>query len=177
MTQISVSRYRTACFIRLQLEIGAVRAAACAAPPLDGIGDLEANLEQQSEALAKDDHARLFELDEEFHRQLFVLAGLEDAWATARSTQFDVNRARHIRRLYRILQGPALLTEHAAIVEAIRARDPSRAEAALRAHIGNLDQQIDLLFKDSRLFGFIDTAQAPLGPLPSGHTLRGGTTA
>lgn len=160
VTKISVSRYTTACFIRLQLELGAVRAAASYPDPRHRVEELDDFLAQQADALARDDHAGFFELDEAFHRHLFVLAGYLDAWITARRSQFDLNRARHVRRLHRILRGREVLEEHVAIVEAIRARDPERAEAALRAHIGDLDRQIGVLFTDERLHGLIELPTA-----------------
>ncbi len=156
VTKISVSRYRTACFIRLQLELGAVWGAASSPDPLVGIEELDDILTRQAEALARKDYDWFFTLDEAFHRQLFVMAGFGDAWAAAHRTQFDVNRARHVRRLHQILRGPAVLEEHKLIVEAIRAQDPKRAQEALRAHIGDLDRQISVLFRDERMLGFIE---------------------
>ncbi|OSP55905.1 hypothetical protein BV911_05620 [Pseudoruegeria sp. SK021] len=161
VTGISVRRYTTACFIRLQLEIGAVRGAASAPDPRHRVDELEAVLARQRDALAADDAADFFALDEDFHRHLFVLSGYGDVWTTARRTQFDLNRARHIRRLHRILRGPEVIEEHSAIVAAIRARDPDGAEAALRAHIGDLDRQVGVLFTDERLHGLIELPTAP----------------
>ncbi|PRY26550.1 GntR family transcriptional regulator [Aliiruegeria haliotis] len=161
VTRISMKRHRTACFIRLQLELGAVRAAAML-PPLDrDLHVFDTIVSGQTQALAAGDLDRFFILDEAFHRQIFAAPGLEDVWATARRSQFDVNRARHIKRLYRILRGGDVLREHSAIVEAIRAGNPDRAEAALREHIGNLDREIRDLFDDDRLLGFIEGPEAP----------------
>lgn len=159
VTKISVNRYRTACFIRLQLELGAVRGAAEAPDPMHDISALDDLLDRQAQAMAQEDYDAFFDLDQAFHLQLFVMAGFADAWLTARRTQFDVNRARHIRRMQRILRGPAVLEEHRAIVEAIRARDPARAEDALRAHIGGIDRQISMLVRDERMIGFIEMPQ------------------
>ncbi len=156
VTKISINRYRTACYIRLQLEIGAVRDAASSAPQPPGLSELDSILARQTDALASEDYDGFFALDEAFHRQLFVMAGYVDAWTTARRSQFDVNRARHIRRINRILRVPTVLEEHRAIAEAIRARDPESAEAALRSHIGDLDHQISLLVRDERMHGFIE---------------------
>lgn len=160
VTRISVSRYTTACFIRLQLELGAVHDAAIRPDPRHRVEDLDGILGLQSDALDRDDATAFFEFDEKFHRQLFVLSGHADAWATARRSQFDLNRARLIRRRHRILRGPEVIAEHAAIADAIRARDPQAAEAALRAHIGDLDRQVGVLFTDERLHGLIELPTA-----------------
>lgn len=156
VTRISVNRYRTACFIRLQLELGAVRGAAAGN---HGIADLDKIVARQATAVAVEDHAGVFDLDEAFHRQLFVMAGVGDVWSTARRSQFDVNRVRHVRRMFGILRGPQMLEEHRAISEAIRARNPERAEAALRAHIGDLDHRISELFRDERIFELIEVPE------------------
>lgn len=156
VTKISVSRYTTACFIRLQLELGAVRAAASFPDPRHKVVELDEIIADQAEALTQDDFAGFFRLDDEFHRRLFILAGHGDVWTTARRTQFDLNRARHIRREHRILRGTDVLEEHAAITDAIRDRDPDRADAALRKHIGDLDRQVGVLFTDERLHGLIE---------------------
>ncbi len=160
VTKISVTRYTTACFIRLQLEIGAVRDAAQNPDPRHRVEDLDAILVRQAEALEKGDPAAFFDLNERFHRQLFVLSGHADAWRTARRAQFDLNRARVIRRRHRILRGAEVIEEHREIARAIHARDPERAEAALRAHIGDLDRQIGVLFTDERLDGLIELPTA-----------------
>lgn len=174
VTKISMNRYRTACFIRLQLELGAVRGAASAPDPRHLVGDLDGILSEQADALEQEDFDRFFTLDLAFHRQLFVMAGFGDAWATARRTQFDVNRVRHIRRMHRILRVPTVLEEHRAIVEAIGARDPARAEDALRVHIGDLDRQISVLVTDERMLGFIDMAAPSQKPREGDEILRGG---
>ena len=156
VTKISIDRYRTACFIRLQLELGAVRGAASRPDPQQEDRALFDILARQTDALADGHHDRFFGLDQAFHRQLFVMAGFGDVWATAQRTQFDMNRVRHIRRMQRILRGPSVLAEHEAIADAIRRQDPVRAEAALRTHIGDLDRQISDLVRDERMQGFIE---------------------
>jgi DNA-binding GntR family transcriptional regulator len=155
VTKISVNRYRNACFIRLQLELGAVRGAALAPDPHHTVAALDDILSKTSEAIAQEDYVAFHALDDAFHQQLFVMAGFKGAWATARRTQFDVNRVRHIRRMQRIIAGPAQLGDHRAIVDAIRAQDGPRAEDALRAHIGDLDRQISALVRDDKMRGFI----------------------
>ncbi|WP_394155075.1 GntR family transcriptional regulator [Loktanella salsilacus] len=155
VTKISVRRYRTACFIQLQLELGAVRGAALAPDPHQSIAILDDILAQTANAITQEDHTAFYACEDAFHRQLFVMSGFDDAWMTARRTQFDVNRVRHIRRMQHIVAGPAQLAEHQAIVEAIRAKDGLGAENALRAHIGDLDRQISDLVRDDKMRGFI----------------------
>lgn len=160
VTRISLERYRTACFIRLQLELGAARGAAIAPDPQYGVERLEECLARQSEAFLAQDLETFFTQDEDFHRQIFVMAGVADVWNTAYRSQFDVNRARQIRKVYGIFDGPKILAEHRAIIDALRQCDPQRAEAAVRIHIGDLDRQVGELFQDERLFRFVDIPEA-----------------
>ncbi|WP_146592435.1 GntR family transcriptional regulator [Puniceibacterium confluentis] len=156
VTLISVQRYTTACFIRLQLEMGAARAAAAFPDPRHSVAELEDLHAQLIAVQAADDHIGFVRIDEAFHQRIFMLAGYGDAWVTARRTQFDLNRARNIRRRHRILRGPEVLEQHAEVIAALQARDPDRAEAAMRVHIGDIDRQISRLFTDYRLNGLIE---------------------
>lgn len=156
VTKISIMRYTTACFIRLQLELGAVRAAATSPDPRHSVEELDSILAQQALALNGDEHDEFFKLDDAFHRHLFVLGGHIDVWSTARRSQFDLNRVRLIQRQHRILRGPDVLREHGEVIDAIRARDPEKAERAMRTHIGDVDRQTGMLFIDERLQGLIE---------------------
>jgi len=55
-----------------------------------------------------------------------------------------------------------VLADHRKIVEAISAGDADTAEAALVAHIGSLDRELERLAEHPGLMAFIE-AQAPPG--------------
>lgn len=160
VTLISVQRYTTACFIRLHLEIGAARMAAASPDPRYSFDPLRQLHDRLAAAEAADDHAAFVSVDEAFHREIFLLAGHVDAWVTGRRAQFDLNRARNIRRQHRIPRGREVVEQHAEIIAALEARDPDRAEAAIRTHIGDLERQVGRLFTDERLHGLIELPQA-----------------
>lgn len=159
VTKISVNRYTTACFIRLNLELGAVRMAATSPDPRHRIGELDAILDLQNAALDAQDIEAFFDLDDRFHRQLFVMAGQLDVWNTIGRAQFDLNRVRLIMRKHRISRGGDVLQEHKDIVDAIRDRSPVIAEERLRRHIGDVHQQTGILFTDENLRGLIELSQ------------------
>lgn len=159
VTRISVNRYTTACFIRLNLELGAIRMAIQSPDPRHYVGELDGILDQQTTALQAQDLDRFFELDDAFHRHLFVLAGQLDVWKVARRSQFDLNRVRLIRRKNRITRGADVLQDHRDIVDAIRAGVIDQAEDRLRRHIGDVHQQTGILFNDVTLRGLIELPQ------------------
>jgi len=72
-------------------------------------------------------------------------------------TQADVNRMRHLKRIRNIRRGPAVIQEHREIIAAIRQHDADSAEAALVAHIGSLEQEIQQLVKR---YGALDVVKA-----------------
>jgi DNA-binding GntR family transcriptional regulator len=60
----------------------------------------------------------------------------------AGSTKTHLHHAQHIRAQFRIIlvpgRPPRAVAEHRAIVEAVAARDPDAAEAAMRDHLAHV---------------------------------------
>jgi len=156
VTAIRISAYIEGCFIRSQLETGAVRRAAQMAGGANGTTELESIVAQQRVAWNEDDYLRFAALDEAFHYGLFTCAGLTGVWDVLQKAQADVNRVRHFKRIKGIRRGAAVIEQHEAIVEAIKASNPDAAETALIAHIGSLEAEIEKLSKNSELLEFIE---------------------
>jgi len=157
VTSIRIGAYIEGCFIRSQLETGAVRRAAQSGGGVNGPGELESIVEQQRIAWAEDDYLRFAALDEAFHFSLFSCAGLTGVWDVLQKTQADVNRVRHFKRINGIRRGAGVIKEHEAIVAAIKASNPDAAEVALVAHIGSLEAEIEKLTKNPELLEFIES--------------------
>ena len=155
---IRVDRYIDACFIRLQLETGAVRRAAVSAQgdlaALDGI------IEQQVAALEAGKYGRFFALDEALHHAIFEISGVGGVWETARRAQTGLYRVRHLKRICGIRRGPLIVEQHRDISAAIRGGSPDGAEAALIRHIGSLEQEIASLSMTPGLFDHIENLNA-----------------
>ena len=154
---LNVQSYLSACFTRLHLEIGAVRAAA-ASPTRQSFASVFSDLvAQQQTAWDTDDFEAFFHLDEALHKEFFCAAGVPDVWETVRRTQADVYRVRHLRRIRNIRNGPKVLADHKAIIAAILDGDADRAQAALIAHIGSLEAKIQALADEPELMRIIET--------------------
>ncbi|MCB2053680.1 MAG: GntR family transcriptional regulator [Geminicoccaceae bacterium] len=162
VTPIRIDRYIEACFVRLNLEIGAVRRAAGAATHQAIARQLDAVILEQRAALAAGDYIAFFDLDQRMHRCVFELSGIGGVWTTISQTQAEVDRVRHLKRIHNISRGEEVLREHAAIVDAIRAGDPAAAEKALVRHLGSLEAESDGLRRHPVLLDFIDTLNARL---------------
>ena len=157
VSPISLDRYIEACFTRLQLEVGAVRRAAERSNDLKSVLHLEATITRQVKALEKEDYEEFFKLDEALHKAFFEMAGVPGVWQVVKKTQSDVYRIRHLKRLLNIRRGNQVVEEHKAIVAAIRSGSPDAAEAALIAHIGSLESEIDQMSSHPEILDFIET--------------------
>ena len=156
VTSIQISSYIEACFIRLQLEIGAVRRAAAQKSSWDSILKMESILKQQAAALDAGESMEFFRLDQALHQEFFDAAGVSGVWNVVKESQSDVNRIRHLKRLHNIRREGGVLKEHKAIVAAIRAGSPDEAEAAMIGHIGSLEQEVDTLSSHTELLNYIE---------------------
>lgn len=158
VTPISISAYIEGCFIRVQLETGAVRRAAtrCDANAQDKLNSI---IEQQASALDAEKYEDFFALDQALHFAFFEIAGVPGVWQMLNRTQSDVNRVRHLKRINKIRRGPAVLKQHIKIVEALSSGDSDASERALIEHIGSLEREIDLLMSNPDLLAFIEQQQ------------------
>jgi len=124
---------------------------------LKSVLHLEATITRQVKALEKEDYEEFFKLDEALHKAFFEMAGVPGVWQVVKKTQSDVYRIRHLKRLLNIRRGNQVVEEHKAIVAAIRSGSPDAAEAALIAHIGSLESEIDQMSSHPEILDFIET--------------------
>lgn len=157
VTPVRIGTYIEACFIRLQLEIGAVRRAAFNRQDTRHQAELDTIIDKQIAALEIDDQPTFFALDEGLHAAFFRMAGVPGAWDVLRRTQAEVYRIRHLKRTHRIRRCEKVLTDHQQIVEAIRQGDADLAENALVEHIGPLEGEIRDLSVNTELLEFIES--------------------
>lgn len=132
VTLISVPAVLTARFIREAVESDIARRVAETADAAT-MAILDARMADQH-ALPPDAPGEAFmRVDEEFHRALAELAGQAAVADHLEELKIHMNRVRHISA--RQFSRERLIAQHAEVVEAIRAQDPTRAEAAIRAHL------------------------------------------
>ncbi len=163
VTPIRINTYIEGCFMRLQLETGAVQRAAERSQQSPHLDRLDEILEQQAEALRIDNYELFFSLDQNLHEAFFLVAGIPGVWGYLQRTQADVNRLRHLKRINRIRRGDKVLAQHKVIVNAIKAQQPDEAKAALITHIGSLESEIEQLASNTEVLTFIENQGTPLG--------------
>ncbi len=134
VSRIDLAGAREAHFLRLAIELEIVRQLARDPDPTLA-ATLRDSLARMRALHAAGDHdAGFIAADEAFHAALHEAAGVPGLRELVRSRSGHLDR---LRRLHLPEPGKAeaILRDHAAIIEAILAADPARAEAAMRAHL------------------------------------------
>lgn len=160
VTTINMDRYIEACFVRIQLETGAVQLAAKQSDEQSKRALFTPLLEKQKIALANEAHVDFYNLDQALHLMFFEIAEIPGVWKTIKRSQTDVNRIRHLKRRFGISRAAQIIQEHSNIIEAICIGDAAAAGQALVEHIGSLDKEINTLAAHPELLAFIDTLNA-----------------
>jgi DNA-binding GntR family transcriptional regulator len=138
VSPISVSAVRQARFVRTALEIETIRVAAETFGPAE-LAELDKLMAGQARAAAAADREAFHALDDEFHRRVCMLAGLEFAWALIREHKAHMDRVRFLSLGF---GADLALEEHRAIVAAVRAGDVPAAVAAVRLHLSRIEDII-----------------------------------
>ena len=135
-TSVSLVNARKAselCLIRASLESAAIRVAAERFDETTG-QFLAQTIAWQQETVERADLNRNIAIDNEFHRTIVELSGFTTMWSILQNVMSEILRVRHLSvRLPRRLDEP--IQEHVKILDALRLRDPDRAEAAMRHHL------------------------------------------
>ncbi|MBS3651768.1 GntR family transcriptional regulator [Pseudaminobacter sp. 19-2017] len=133
VSRIDVEHARQAQFLRLSVEIEAVRRLA-ADTPVETAAALASILEQQQQVAHPSTYDQFDVLDREFHRVLYERTNNPLAWKVVRRQSVHLDR---LRRLNLPMPGKlqSLLEDHRDILKAIGRGDSDGAAAALRKHL------------------------------------------
>jgi len=133
VSRIDVAAARQAHFLRMAIELEAVRDLATRSPEA-GAARLKVHLTEQRRVASLDLYEDFIAADWNFHRVLYQEAGLEGLWdlVRQRSSHFD-----RLRRLNLPLTGKVstVLRDHESLVLAVERGDPEGAAAVLRRHL------------------------------------------
>lgn len=141
VSRIDVPAAREAHFLRRSIEIEIARLLATAHDDAV-IGELRMQLSRQVDLAASKDFLGFIAADKEFHRLMYVAAGLPRLWSVV------VRMSGHVDRL-RLLHIPtvgkteSILGAHQAILEAIESRDVEAAQHAVRNHLSGTLASVD----------------------------------
>ncbi len=135
VSAISERAVRQAQFVRTALEVETVRLAAERFGAAE-FAALDEIMSEQAEAVAAGDAVRFHRLDDAFHRRICELSALDFAWAMIRETKAHMDRVRFLSLSF---GAQAALDDHLAILAAMKAHDVGRAVAAMREHLGRIE--------------------------------------
>ncbi|MDQ0473256.1 GntR family transcriptional regulator [Labrys wisconsinensis] len=143
---IRVAEVMEAQFIREALEVAVVRRAAEQSTAAL-VERLEASLQRQRRAIEAGEHEAFLRLDEAFHHLLSDGVLLPRSWKVIHNVKGQLDRVRFLS-----LPEPGhletLQAQHAAIVTAVRIRDPDLAAEHMRAHLQEVFGSVRLLLRD-----------------------------
>ncbi|MBW8899862.1 MAG: GntR family transcriptional regulator [Massilia sp.] len=131
--------------VRHALETAIIEKAAQRVQPAD-TARLHDILAEQEAAIASNDFGKFHRTDERFHALLAELSGYPGVWPIIQQAKTQMDR---YRQLTLPLEGRMLgvLEEHRAVVEAIEARDPEKAVAAMREHLDHVMPVLEITRK------------------------------
>ncbi|HHJ4166412.1 TPA: GntR family transcriptional regulator, partial [Raoultella ornithinolytica] len=95
VNKISLSQVRNGCFVRQAIECAVVRRAA-GMITAEQIYQLEQNLNQQRIAVERQQLNDFFQLDDEFHQKLSLIADCQLAWDTVENIKATIDRVRYM---------------------------------------------------------------------------------
>jgi DNA-binding GntR family transcriptional regulator len=132
VARIDVGAARQAHFLRLAIELEAVRRVA-AEHGESFIAAIRAAIAEQRRA-APSDYQAFDAADRAFHRHFYEAAGIPDLWELVRRRSGHIDR---LRRLNLPLPGKmqAVIDDHDSLAAAVERHDPEGAAAALRRHL------------------------------------------
>ncbi|WP_233235078.1 GntR family transcriptional regulator [Bordetella sp. LUAb4] len=141
VSKIDLDRAGQAHFLRRAIEQELVRELA-AAGNAALVKRLRALLDVQQAQVRAADFEGFAAADQEFHRELYAAANMQDLWQLVYSRSGHIDR---LRRLHLPALGKAqrIQNDHALIVEAIAAGDPDLAEQRLREHLSHTLRQVE----------------------------------
>lgn len=134
--EVEVSR-----FMREAVEAGLVRLAAVRAGDAEA-AELRAQIGRQTEEQAMSTSA-FMQLDERLHRTIAEMANMGGVWEHLQPIKKHMDRVRYLTAAE--FPVSRLIAEHRLIVDAIAARDPDAAEAAIRQHLRGVLKDLPLI--------------------------------
>ena len=137
--RISVPAAMTARFIREAVEADLVRKVVDVVTP-DMITALESQIEQQQMAIEASNPDAFMRLDEAFHKSLARYAMEPQVSDYLEELNLPMTRVRNLSA--REFSPKKLVTQHAAIVKAIKENDADKAEKAMRIHLREIQKDL-----------------------------------
>jgi DNA-binding GntR family transcriptional regulator len=143
VSRVPVNAIPEAVMIRKALEGATVETAAEAAGAA-GVTRLDAIIARQRTLAGAGDTGAFHEADEAFHEAIADVSGHPGVWKLLKQVKVQIDRARRLT-LPVLGRMDLVIAEHVIIRDAIAARDPAAARAAMMIHLSAVIPDIGLL--------------------------------
>jgi DNA-binding GntR family transcriptional regulator len=130
---ISIEFVLEAQFLREHIECALMEDVCRHISPED-VARLAAIVDRQRRLTTNVDKDEFLALDEEFHSMLATVSHHPGAWRIIQQSKAHLDRARYLSLKMPLHMGE-IVAQHDRIVDAVRRRDASTAEAAMRIHV------------------------------------------
>lgn len=138
VNKISMTQVRNGCFVRQAIECAVVRRAGTMIND-EQLYQLEQNLNQQRVAVERQQLNDFFQLDDEFHQKLSLIADCQLAWDTIENIKATIDRVRYMS-LDHVTPPDMLLRQHLDIFQALEKRDLDAVEKAMNIHLHEISE-------------------------------------
>lgn len=147
VNKISVNHVKNGCFIREAIERAVAKRAASMASD-NHLYILEQLLNQQRTAIDRNQLDDFFQLDDEFHEQLALMADCRLAWDTVENIKATMDRVRYMS-LDHVSPPEMLLSQHHDIFDALKKHDEQAVDLAMHLHLHEISQSILLIRQEN----------------------------
>ncbi|EIV2083994.1 TPA: GntR family transcriptional regulator [Klebsiella aerogenes] len=147
VNKISMTQVRNGCFVRQAIECAVVRRAGSMIND-EQLYQLEQNLNQQRVAVERQQLNDFFQLDDEFHQKLSLIADCQLAWDTIENIKATIDRVRYMS-LDHVTPPDMLLRQHLDIFQALEKRDLDAVEKAMNIHLHEISESVLLIRQEN----------------------------
>ncbi|MEB5695388.1 GntR family transcriptional regulator [Klebsiella aerogenes] len=147
VNKISMTQVRNGCFVRQAIECAVVRRAGSMIND-EQLYQLEQNLNQQRVAVERQQLNDFFQLDDEFHQKLSLIADCQLAWDTIENIKATIDRVRYMS-LDHVTPPDMLLRQHLDIFKALEKRDLDAVEKAMNIHLHEISESVLLIRQEN----------------------------
>ncbi|WLI77301.1 GntR family transcriptional regulator [Kosakonia sp. H02] len=148
VNKISLAQVRNGCFVRQAIECAVARRAALMIDD-SACYQLEQNLNQQRIAIERKQLNDFFELDDNFHQKLALIADCQLAWDTIENIKATIDRVRYMS-LDHVSPPEMLLRQHLDIFAALEKRDADAVVNAMTLHLQEISESVKTIRQENR---------------------------
>ena len=150
VSYINMDRVRESIFMRIVLESEAIR-LACRTFDENAIFLMKSNLEHQAFCYQKGHLEEVLQLDNDFHKILFVTNRLPRVWKAMQSINTEQYRIRYLKLQDR-WRWEDTIEEHRRQIRDIECGDEEKAAADIREHVASLYDDAKIIAQNHKSF-------------------------